>query len=232
VAHGENEFDTPDLHPKKHGVPDDGVLLAVCNVGVVSEQDGVVGHHRITGRQDASSHMAHAVQHAVIHQEVIHQQLFTQRGGPVAALVKNKEIAHLTADGEAYPKLLHSPLWRLGVVPQFDHRHLHRPIEDDVHAVHLRGNNRYAHTDVMERSPPGAVAELTLSQILTSPGSIGANHMHLPSWVLLTPSINLSGVLTSPLTLSRTFTLSGKAAMSDRCRAEEVLYSGLWRRVQ
>ncbi|TNN49849.1 hypothetical protein EYF80_039942 [Liparis tanakae] len=117
----------------------------LCLQFIVTFHDGVVGHHRITGRQDASRHMAHAVQHAVIHQEVVHQQLFTQRGGPVAALVKNKEIAHLTADGEAYPKLLHSPLWRLGVVPQFDHRHLHRPIEDDVHAVHLRGNNRYAH---------------------------------------------------------------------------------------
>lgn len=55
---------------------------------------------------------------------------------------------------------------------------------------------------------------LSLSHLLTSPGRTGASHMCLPSWVLLTSSINLSGVLTSPLTLSSTFTLSGKAAMS------------------
>lgn len=54
----------------------------------------------------------------------------------------------------------------------------------------------------------------THTVFLTRPGSTGANHMCLPSWVQLTPSINLSGVLTSPLTLSSTFTLSGKAAMS------------------
>lgn len=56
---------------------------------------------------------------------------------------------------------------------------------------------------------------------LTCPGSTGANHMCLPSLVLLTPSISLSGVLTSPHTLSRTLTLSGKAAMSGARREVE-----------
>lgn len=46
--------------------------------------------------------------------------------------------------------------------------------------------------------------------------------MCLPSWVLLTPSINLSGVLTSPLTMSSTFTLSGNAAMSAGHDAEDI----------
>lgn len=56
---------------------------------------------------------------------------------------------------------------------------------------------------------------------LTSPGRTGANHMCLPSWVLFTPSINLSGVRTSPVTLSSTFTLSGNAAMSNKDNAQE-----------
>ncbi|KAG7492119.1 hypothetical protein MATL_G00010730 [Megalops atlanticus] len=51
--------------------------------------------------------------------------------------------------------------------------------------------------------------------LLTTPGSTGASHMCLPSWVLFTPSTSLSGVRTSPFTLSRTFTLSGNAAMSE-----------------
>ncbi len=52
------------------------------------------------------------------------------------------------------------------------------------------------------------------SFILTSPGSTGASHMCRPSCVLLTPSISLSGVRTSPHTLLNTFTLSGNAEMS------------------
>lgn len=51
----------------------------MCNVGIVREQDGVVGHHWITGRQNASCRVVYTVQDAVIHQEVIHQQLYTQR---------------------------------------------------------------------------------------------------------------------------------------------------------
>lgn len=69
-------------------------------------------------------------------------------------------------------------------------------------------SNRWCHTN-------------THTQFLTSPGRTGANHMCLPSWVLLTWSINLSGVLTSPLTLSSTFTLSGKAAMSGGRRFKD-----------
>lgn len=63
----------------KPGLPDDSVPLSVCYVSIVREQDGVIRHHRITGGQDSSPHMTHVVQNAVIHQEVIHQQLHTHR---------------------------------------------------------------------------------------------------------------------------------------------------------
>lgn len=42
-----------------------------------------------------------------------------------------------------------------------------------------------------------------------------------PSCALLMPSMSLSGVRTSPITLSKTFTLSGKAAMSARRTVKE-----------
>lgn len=58
---------------------DDSVPLSVSNVDVICEQDGVVGHHRVTSRQDASCHLAYAVQDAIIYQEVIHQQLDSRR---------------------------------------------------------------------------------------------------------------------------------------------------------
>lgn len=58
-------------------LPDDCVPLPVCDVGVVCEQDGVVGHHWIAGGQNASGHVAYTVQDAVVHQEVVHQQLNT-----------------------------------------------------------------------------------------------------------------------------------------------------------
>lgn len=45
-------------------------------------------------------------------------------------------------------------------------------------------------------------------------GRMGASHMCLPSFVSLKPSISLSGVLASLITLSKTLTLSGYAAMS------------------
>lgn len=45
--------------------------------------------------------------------------------------------------------------------------------------------------------------------VLTVVGKMGASHMCLPSFVLLTPSISLSGVLTSFCMLANTFTLSG-----------------------
>lgn len=57
----------------------------MCDKGVVREQNGVVGHHWIAGGQDASRHMAHAVQYAVIHQEVVHQQLFAHAETQIAA---------------------------------------------------------------------------------------------------------------------------------------------------
>lgn len=59
-------------------IPDNSVPLPVCDEGIVCEQDGVVGHHWITCRQDASCHVAHAVQDAIVHQQVVHQQLHTQ----------------------------------------------------------------------------------------------------------------------------------------------------------
>ena len=49
------------------------------NVGVVREQDGVVGHHWVAGGQNASYHMAYTVQDAVVHQEVVNQQLNTHK---------------------------------------------------------------------------------------------------------------------------------------------------------
>lgn len=115
----------------------------------------------------------------------------------------------------AYPELLHSPLRRLGVVPQFDHRHGHRLIKDHIHTVHLQPNSALLKPLACPANP---AAE---RHSPTCPGSTGANHMCLPSLVLLTSSISLSGVLTSPLTLSRTLTLSGKAAMSGAHRDVE-----------
>lgn len=60
-------------------VPNDGVPLTVRNVGIVCEQDGVVGHHWITSRQNASCRVAYTVQDAIIHKKVVHQQLYTQK---------------------------------------------------------------------------------------------------------------------------------------------------------
>lgn len=64
----------------------------MSDVGVVCEQDGVVGHHWITGRQNASGHMAHTVQDAVIHQEVVHQQLHTQRETPLISALERLNV--------------------------------------------------------------------------------------------------------------------------------------------
>lgn len=128
-------------------VPDNSVSLTVCNVGIVCEEDGVVGHHWITGRQNASCRVAHTVQDAVVHQEVVHKQLYTQRHIQIllpGVRVKKKKLnAQVTADREAYPKLLHSSLWCLRVIPQLDHGHRHWLIKDDVHTVHLHGNTQY-----------------------------------------------------------------------------------------
>lgn len=48
-------------------------------MGVVREQDGVVGHHGVAGGQDATGHVAHHVQNTVVHQEVIDQQLHAHK---------------------------------------------------------------------------------------------------------------------------------------------------------
>lgn len=119
-------------------------------------------------------------------------------------------MLELKGEKKAYPKLLHSPLRRLWVVPQFDHGHGDRLIKDDIHTVHLRTNMSLLES--LSELPHSVNPAVCRS--LTCPGSTGANHMCLPSLVLLMPSISLSGVLTSPLTLSSTLTLSGKAAMS------------------
>lgn len=47
----------------------------VSDVNVICEQDGVVRHHRVTGRQDASRSVVYTVQDTVVHQQVVHQQL-------------------------------------------------------------------------------------------------------------------------------------------------------------
>ncbi|KAI1896264.1 hypothetical protein AGOR_G00093010 [Albula goreensis] len=57
-------------------LPDDCVPLSVRDLGVAGEEDGVVGNHRVTVGQDSSGHVTHRVQDTVIHQQVIHQQLF------------------------------------------------------------------------------------------------------------------------------------------------------------
>ena len=49
---------------------------------------------------------------------------------------------------------------------------------------------------------------------LTIAGNMGASHMWSPLLVSFSPLISLSGVLTSPLIPSSTFTLSGQAAKS------------------
>lgn len=48
----------------------------MCDVGVVREQDGVVGHNWFARGQDASYNVGYTVQNAVIHQEVVNQQLY------------------------------------------------------------------------------------------------------------------------------------------------------------
>jgi len=50
----------------------------------------------------------------------------------------------------------------------------------------------------------------------TKPGRSGASHICLPSVVLFTLSMSLSGVRISPDTSSKTLTLSGKAAISEK----------------
>lgn len=66
------------MHVSLHAsVPDDSVPLTVCDVSVVGEEDGVVGHHWVTVGQDTSHHVAHAVQDAIVYQEVVHEQLHT-----------------------------------------------------------------------------------------------------------------------------------------------------------
>lgn len=60
-------------------VPDNGVPLSVSNVGIVCEQDGVVGHHRLARGKNSAYNIAHTVQNAIINQEVIDQQLIRQR---------------------------------------------------------------------------------------------------------------------------------------------------------
>lgn len=57
---------------EKAGVPDDRVSLTVSDVSVVCEQDGVVLHHWITGRQDSLCSGVYAFQDAVINQKVVH----------------------------------------------------------------------------------------------------------------------------------------------------------------
>lgn len=59
--------------------------------------------------------------------------------------------------------------------------------------------------------------------LLTVVGKMGASHMCLPSLVLLTPSISLSGVLTSFCMLANTFTLSGQAAISIDVQGNTML---------
>lgn len=60
-------------------VPDNRVPLSVSDVSIICEQDSVVGHHRLACGKNATWNVAHTVQNAVIHQEVINQQLIRRR---------------------------------------------------------------------------------------------------------------------------------------------------------
>lgn len=116
----------------------------MCNVDIICEQDGVVRHHRFTGRQNASCCVTNDVQDTVIHQEVVHQQLNTDtmggKGSNIKKISKTELQPDSTADWKAYPKLFHPSLRCLWVVPEFDHRHCHRLIKDDINTIHLQGN--------------------------------------------------------------------------------------------
>lgn len=65
----------------------------MCDVGVVREQDGVVGHHGVAGGQDATGHVVHHVQNTVVHQEVIDQQLHAHKHAQITAELLNIEPA-------------------------------------------------------------------------------------------------------------------------------------------
>lgn len=98
-------------------VPDDRVPLTVCDVGVVREQDGVVGHNRFARGQDASYNVGYTVQDAVIHQEVVNQQLYRWTEIQIVWKPKHNIAEQAMADRRAYAKLLNAPLWGLRVVP-------------------------------------------------------------------------------------------------------------------
>lgn len=57
------------------GVPDDAVFLLVTEVSVLGKKDGVVGHGGLTCGQDAPNQVTHHGKNAIVHQQVIHQQL-------------------------------------------------------------------------------------------------------------------------------------------------------------
>lgn len=82
----------------------------MSDVGVVCEQDGVVGHHRLTCRENATCNVAHTVQNAVVNQEVIDQQLNRQG---MSAEVQPCQNMDVKASRDAYAKFLYASLWRL-----------------------------------------------------------------------------------------------------------------------
>lgn len=53
-------------------VPDNSSPLLVADPLIICEEDGVVGHHGVTRGEDAWHHMAHHVQNAIVHQQIIH----------------------------------------------------------------------------------------------------------------------------------------------------------------
>lgn len=98
------------LFCKTSPVPDDRVPLSVSDVGVVCEQDGVVGHHRLTCRKNATRNQAHTVQNAVVNQEVIYQQLNRQG---MSVEVQPCQNTYVKASRDAYAKFLYTSVWRL-----------------------------------------------------------------------------------------------------------------------
>lgn len=51
------------------------MFLLVTEVSVLRKKDGVVGHSRLTCGQDTPNQVAHHGKNAIVHEQVIHQQL-------------------------------------------------------------------------------------------------------------------------------------------------------------
>lgn len=62
------------------GVPDAAVFLLLTEVSVLGKKDGVVGHGRLTCGQDAPNQVTYHGKNAIVHQQVIYEQLRDRAG--------------------------------------------------------------------------------------------------------------------------------------------------------